>query len=228
MRLGGLQKFTLLDYPGKMAAIIFTQGCNFRCPYCHNPELVIPALYSECIPETDVLAFLYQRRGQLEGVVVTGGEPTIHNDLPEFLKKIKHMGFAVKLDTNGSNPALLKKILAEKLVDYIAMDIKAPLCKYQKVCGAHVDTDKIKESVKIILQSSIEHEFRTTLVKPLCPAEDIPSILATIVGARRYTLQKFVRSEKVLNKHLLNESHYTDEDLSKFKALWDNPLVPSR
>jgi len=226
MKIGGWQKFSLIDYPGKIAAVIFTQGCNFRCPYCQNPELVVPELYSECIPETDVMAFLYKRREQLEGVVVTGGEPTIHKDLPEFIKKIRELGFAVKLDTNGSNPDVLEALLAEKLIDYIAMDIKAPMCKYQDACGVKIDTEKVKRSVEVILKSPVEYEFRTTLVKPLCVAEDLPAIREAIDGARRYTLQNFVRSGKVLNKRLLDETQYAEGDIARLKALWDkDPYV---
>jgi pyruvate formate lyase activating enzyme len=135
MKIGGLQKFSLLDYPGKISAVVFTQGCNFRCPYCHNPELVDPERFQECIPEDEIFAFLETRRGKLEAVTVTGGEPTIQNGLSSFVRRIKDMGFMVKLDTNGSRPEVLEELIRHKLIDYIAMDIKAPLEKYEAVTG---------------------------------------------------------------------------------------------
>lgn len=135
MQIGGLQKFSLLDYPGKISAVVFTQGCNFRCPYCHNPELVDPARYQECLPEEEIFSFLETRRGKLEAVTVTGGEPTLQKSLAPFLRRIKDMGFLVKLDTNGSRPDVLEELLRQKLIDYIAMDIKAPLEKYEAVTG---------------------------------------------------------------------------------------------
>ena len=133
MKIGGLQKVSLIDYPGMISAIIFSQGCNFRCSYCHNPGLVDPDLFQPCMKEKDVLDFLQTRRGKLDAVAITGGEPTIQNNLMPFIKQIKKMGFAVKLDTNGSKPQVIKALLSEKLLDYIAMDIKAPLEKYEKI-----------------------------------------------------------------------------------------------
>ncbi|HEC86320.1 MAG TPA: anaerobic ribonucleoside-triphosphate reductase activating protein, partial [Thermoplasmatales archaeon] len=139
MIIGGFQRFSLIDYPGKICAIIFTQGCNFRCPYCHNPELVNPKLFQEPIDENDIFRFLEMRKGKLDAVEITGGEPTLQPDLIEFMRKIKAMGFLIKLDTNGTNPEVVEKIIKNKLVDYIAMDVKAPLEKYEKVVRAKVD-----------------------------------------------------------------------------------------
>lgn len=151
MVIGGLQKFSLIDYPHKISAIIFTIGCNFRCPFCHNPELVNPKIYPEKIPEKAVFEFLKNRRKKLDAVVITGGEPSLHKDLYQFISKIKSMGFLVKLDTNGTNPHILSKLIKDNLLDYLAMDIKGSLDKYEEIAGIKVNLENIKESVKIIL-----------------------------------------------------------------------------
>ncbi|MBR4355786.1 MAG: anaerobic ribonucleoside-triphosphate reductase activating protein, partial [Elusimicrobiaceae bacterium] len=139
MKFGGLIKFTLIDFPGRPAAVIFTQGCNFRCRYCHNPELVYPHLFTEPVPQEEIMSFLQRRQGTLEGVVVSGGEPTLHDDLPAFMASVKALGYALKLDTNGSRPDMIQELIDKKLVDYIAMDLKAPLEKYALITG--VDTN---------------------------------------------------------------------------------------
>jgi len=176
MKIGGLVKTSLIDYPGKVCAVIFTQGCNFRCPYCHNPELVYPDRFRETLPPEEVLAFLEKRRGRLEGVVVSGGEPTLQEDLPAFLRLLKSLGYSVKLDTNGSRPDVLRRLAAGQTVDYIAMDIKAPLDKYGLVSGVSLDPGGISESIKIIKDSGIRHEFRTTFDKELLAPRDIEAI----------------------------------------------------
>jgi len=155
MKIGGLQKVSLIDYPGEISSIIFLQGCNFKCPYCHNPELVDSKLFGPCLQEKDVFEFLKTRIGKIDAVTITGGEPTIQNDLMPFIKRIKKMGFAVKLDSNGSRPEVIKNLLSEKLLDFIAMDIKAPLEKYEKIVRVLLKTDSIKESIKIILKAKI-------------------------------------------------------------------------
>ncbi|MDD5525631.1 MAG: anaerobic ribonucleoside-triphosphate reductase activating protein, partial [Smithella sp.] len=146
MKIGGLQKVSLIDYPGLICGIVFLQGCNFKCPYCHNPELVDPKLFKPGIRENEVLEFLNTRKGKLDAISITGGEPTIQEDLTSFIKQIKKMGFAVKLDTNGSQPKVIKNLLAEKRLDFIAMDIKAPLEKYRNIVNTQVNTESIKES----------------------------------------------------------------------------------
>ena len=165
MRIGGLQKFSFIDFPNKTSAIIFTQGCNFRCEYCHNPELVYYNMFQVPIPEEQIFAFLESRRNQLDAVVITGGEPTLQPDLIEFIKKVKAMGFLVKLDTNGSNPQVLEQIINQKLVDFIAMDIKATFDKYNLVCCVPVDIDDIKLSIELIKNSGIDFLFRTDLLQ---------------------------------------------------------------
>ena len=190
MILGGLQKFSLADYPGKTCAILFTRGCNMRCPYCHNPELVWPERYAPALALEEVLAFLETRRGLLEAVTVTGGEPCLHADLPELLARLKEMGFAVKLDSNGSFPGVLRKVIADKLVDYVAMDIKAPLEKYARVSGVALDVKPIQSSIALLLEGRVDYEFRTTVDRGLLDEEDLLAIGEDIRGARRYYLQK--------------------------------------
>ena len=195
MKIGGLNTLSLSDYPGKVAAVVFTQGCNFKCPFCHNGSL-IPDYVSRdlLIDEEHFFEFLRYRRNQLDGVVVSGGEPTIHSQLPAFLRKIKEAGFAVKLDTNGSRPEMIKTILAGQLVDCIAMDIKAPLDKYKQLAGYPFvpnGTESIEESIALIAQSGIDHEFRTTVVEALLSPEDMQKIRQLVPAGSNYNLQKF-------------------------------------
>ena len=190
MILGGLQKFSLADYPGKTCAILFTRGCNMRCPYCHNPELVWPEHYAPTLDLEDVLAFLETRRGLLDAVTVTGGEPCLQVDLPELLARLKDMGFAVKLDSNGSFPDVLRTVIAEGLVDYVAMDIKAPLEKYAQVSGVALDITLIQEGIALLLERHVDYEFRTTVDRDLLDEGDLLSVGEAIRGAWRYYLQK--------------------------------------
>jgi len=217
MIFGGLQKFSLIDYPGKTSAVIFTVGCNFRCPYCHNPELVSLGEETNILEEQEILDFLENRKNKLDAVVITGGEPTLHKDLLEFMRKLKNMGFLVKLDSNGTCPDLFKKALEEKLVDYIAMDIKAPLDKYEKVTILPIDIEDIKKSIDIIKNSEIDYEFRTTIVESMLSKKDILEIADTISGARRYYLQKFVPT-KVNDVAYLKETTYSDEEFEELRA----------
>jgi len=216
MRIGGFQKFSLIDYPGKICAIVFTQGCNFRCPYCHNPELVKPSLFGKTIPEEEILSFLEKRKEKLDAVEITGGEATLQKDLVDFIRRIKEMGYLVKLDTNGSNPEMLEIIINHGLVDYIAMDIKAPLEKYKEVTHSVISPEKIKRSIRIIMNSNIKYEFRTTVVKSQLSEEDIISIGKLIEGAELYILQKFIPS-KTLDPNFLNEKTYSDGELGSLK-----------
>ncbi|MDK2980264.1 MAG: pyruvate formate lyase activating enzyme [Chloroflexota bacterium] len=190
MNLGGLQKFSLVDYPGKSCAILFTRGCNLRCPYCHNPELVWPERYAPVLDLAEVMAFLETRRGLLDAVTVTGGEPCLQADLAELLAKLKEMGFAVKLDSNGSFPDVLRRVIADGLVDYVAMDIKAPLEKYAQVSGVALDVGQIEESIALLLEGSVDYEFRTTVDRNLLDEDDLLAIGEILRGARRYYLQK--------------------------------------
>lgn len=221
MFIGGLQKFSLIDYPKKMCAIVFTQGCNFRCDYCHNPELSACKNFREIISEKDVINFLEKRKGKLDAVTVTGGEPTLQPDLMDFLQKIKKMGFLVKLDSNGSNPDLLQKVIDKKLVDYIAMDIKAPLEKYKDIVHFSVDPKRIEKSIKIIKDCGVDYEFRTTVVKSQLDMDDFLKIGKLIKGAKLYALQKFIPT-KLLNPEFINENSYSDEEFKEIKDLMEN------
>jgi pyruvate formate lyase activating enzyme len=211
MRIGGFQKLTLIDYPGKLAATVFTQGCNFRCGYCHNPQLVDPRQFQEPIEEDLVLDFLRSRQGKLQGVVVTGGEPTIQKGLLEFLGKLKSMDYLVKLDTNGSKPNILYSILEQKLVDYVAMDIKTSLSNYPKVVGAPLEPFAIQQSIDLIKNSGIEHQFRTTLVKSYCSESELDIIQNMISQDKHYVLQPFILRSHILDADLLLQDHYTEE-----------------
>jgi len=202
MKIGGLNKFSLSDYPGHVATVVFTQGCNFRCRFCHNGSLIpsnVPD--SSLIPQEKVFEFLRDRSSQLDGVVITGGEPTIQPDLPEFIHRIKAMDILVKLDTNGSRPEVLHRLLEEKLVDYIAMDIKAPLDIYDRLTGVQTPISRIKESIELIDRSGIAHEFRTTVLKSLLSPQDLLSIRKLIPPASTHHLQKF-RPEHALDPAL--------------------------
>ena len=229
MIIAGLVKFSLNDFPGKTSAVVFTRGCNFRCRYCHNPELVLPEKYAPEISTDEIFNFLETRQGKLDAVCVTGGEPTQHADLPEFLEKIKKMGFLVKLDSNGTRPEVLEKIIEKKLVDYIAMDIKAPFEKYQDITGVAAAPEKLKKSVQIILASGtspagsaptgsspfgLQHEFRTTIVKSLTTFDDLRKIAQSVRGAQNYFLQRFVPT-KLNDPTLMNDVSYSEGDLNE-------------
>lgn len=216
MKIGGFQKFSLIEYPGKICAIIFTQGCNYRCGYCHNPELVEPKLWTKPIPEEEVFFFLEKRKGKLEAVELTGGEPTLQTDLVDILKKIKAMGYLTKLDSNGSNPEIVQKTVDLNLVDYLAMDIKAPLRKYCPVINYSVDLKKIEQSIELILNSGLDYEFRTTVVKSQLSKDDILEIGQMIRGAKLYILQKFIPT-KTLDRRFLKKQTYSDEEFEDLK-----------
>lgn len=223
LNIGGLQKSSLIDYPGKISAVVFTQGCNFRCPYCHNPELINGKWKIEngkC-HEKAVLEFLKKRIGKLDGVVITGGEPTLHENLPEFIKQIKDLGFAVKLDTNGTNPEMLKQLIDEKLIDYVAMDIKAPMDKYFDIVCVKVDTDKILTSIEILKNSNVKYEFRTTVVRSQLSCADFEKIGALIQDAPKYYLQRFLPT-KILDKSFLTAETYSDEEFIPIIEMLNN------
>ncbi|MEI6660238.1 MAG: anaerobic ribonucleoside-triphosphate reductase activating protein [bacterium] len=215
MIFGGFEKFTLIDYPGHIACMVYTIGCNFRCPYCHNPELVDEDV-TQTYSEEEVLEFLKGKVGLIDGLVITGGEPTMHDDLPDFIRKVKSLGFMVKLDSNGTNPSMLKDLISEKLVDYIAMDIKSPLSKYSQIVSRPVETLAIKESIYLLMTTGVEYEFRTTLIKSLTSPEDIEQIGQEIMGAKRYFLQRFIPT-KILNPQFLRKVTYSDLELSNLQ-----------
>lgn len=202
MRICGLQKLTLLDFPKKTACTVFLGGCNFRCPFCHNGNLAEGILDNQ-IPEDELFSFLKKRSGLLDGVCITGGEPTLNPDLEDFIKEIKSFGYSVKLDSNGTNPKLLKSLLEKNLIDYIAMDIKNSKDSYPETCGVeNLNIKDIEESVEIIKNSGIDYEFRTTVVSQFHTTEEIEKMGKWLKGAKKYFLQSFRDSEFVLKKGL--------------------------
>ncbi len=249
MLIGGLQKSSMIDYPEKISAIIFTQGCNFRCPYCHNPELInnfgscrnniissetknvlnpashinkheneIPNMTyniktKQFMFRDDVLNFLKSRVGKLDGVVITGGEPTLQKGLEGFIREIKDLGFLVKLDTNGTNPDILQRLLDENLIDYIAMDIKSPIEKYNEIVCANVEVESILKSIELVKNSNLGYEFRTTVVKSQLTLEDFEKIGGMLSGAEKYYLQKFIPT-KTLDENFMTQATYSDEEFA--------------
>jgi pyruvate formate lyase activating enzyme len=219
MKIAGLIKNSLIDYPEKITAIVFTQGCNFRCPYCHNPDLVEINSKNHLIPESEIFKFLEKRKGLLDAVTITGGEPTLQKDLKQFIAKVKRMGYKVKLDSNGTNPVFLKEILDEGNVDYVAMDIKNCPEKYDKVVGP-VDMENIQKSIYIIMHSGLEYEFRTTVLPKLHKNEDFENIGKMIKGANKYFIQNF-RPDNTLNKTYGLEKSFTISELEKIQKTMD-------
>lgn len=221
MEFGGFERFTLIDYPEKIACMVYTIGCPFRCPYCHNPELVDETVTNR-ISEKEILDFLEIRKGILDGIVITGGEPTMHGEkLISFMRKVKDLGFLIKLDSNGVHPEFLQKVIDEKLVDYIAMDIKSPLLKYSQTVMRPVDIEAIKNSIEVIKKGGVDYEFRTTLVKTMTSVEDLEQIGKEIKGAQSYYLQKFIPT-KILNPQFLKKATYDDEELKSIKSMMEN------
>jgi pyruvate formate lyase activating enzyme len=238
MIIGGLQKFSLLDYPEHIAAIIFTQGCNFRCQFCYNPMLVWPIktggetlkITAENnntqsqkghtqINEDDLFDFLEARAGKLDSVVITGGEPTLHADLPDFIARIKKLGYKVKLDTNGTNSEMLEGLIEKRLIDYIAMDIKGGEENYELVTGVKVNLNKIKKSIKIIMKSGFPYEFRTTVVPEFFKKEDVKRIGKIIKGAKSWYLQKFQADKDLVNPSFKEQKGYTTKEMEEMRDI---------
>ena len=201
MHIHGLQKLAMVDYPGKLAATVFTGGCDLRCPFCHNALLVTRLAETPEIPAEEVLAFLATRRGLLDGVVLTGGEPLLQPDAADFLRQVRDLGFAVKLDTNGCHPAALADILDQGLADYVAMDVKNSPARYAETVGVpDFDLSPVEESVRLLQRSAVDHEFRTTLVRELHSEADLDAIAAWLEGAPKYFLQNFVDSGNLIGQ----------------------------
>ncbi|MCX6744241.1 MAG: anaerobic ribonucleoside-triphosphate reductase activating protein [Candidatus Parcubacteria bacterium] len=218
IKIAGLQKMTLMDYPGKVAAAVFLAGCNFRCGFCHNPQIVEIKPGQETISEQEFFDFLKNRQGLLDGVCVSGGEPLIHQELPEFLRQIKDLGFAIKLDTNGLNFSLLQEILDEHLVDYIAMDIKASLENYGLVTKTASDFNNILQSIKLIMASGMGYEFRTTVLPRFHNSAEMEKIGQMISGAKKYYLQNF-RNQKTLDPKLREDNCFTEKELENLRQI---------
>ncbi len=217
MIIHGLNKLTLVDYPGLMAAIIFTGNCNFRCPFCHNASLVLNPDSQPVISEEEVLAFLEKRKGMLDGVVFSGGEPLINKDIEVFMRKVKALGYKIKLDTNGSFPEKLSSLISEGLVDYVAMDIKNDLESYGKTIGiSGYDTAPIERSIALLKEGRVDYEFRTTVVKELHYGKNFENISALISPCRRYFLQTFVDSGDTIKKGLTAPTEDAMESYVKY------------
>ena len=211
-----MQKLSLLDYPGKVACTVFTGGCNFRCPFCHNASLVLPELLDGTEQREQVLSFLKKRTGLLDGVAITGGEPLMHKALPEFIRQIKDMGYSVKLDTNGSFPQRLEEIIAAGLVDRVAMDIKNSPALYAKTIGLEkFDLRPIEESIAILMEGRVDYEFRSTVVKGLHSEESLKDAARWISGAKEYYLQQYKDSGNVLDAQGLDS--FTDEEMKALR-----------
>ncbi|MFO7964157.1 MAG: anaerobic ribonucleoside-triphosphate reductase activating protein [Desulfobacterales bacterium] len=218
MRFGGIQKNSFIDFPGKISCVVFASGCNFHCPYCHNPELV-----SGCgnrVSGDAVLDFLRQRKGWLDGVVISGGEPTLQGDLSDFCEHVKSMGYPVKLDTNGSRPKAITRLIRNKLVDYIAMDIKTAPDLYNPTIASHCPPESIRESISIIMQARVPYEFRTTCVRPFVDDAIMDRITYLIQGADLYVLQRFVNGDVLLPEFFSGTNHsFGDSELSHLKCI---------
>ncbi|MCK4353216.1 anaerobic ribonucleoside-triphosphate reductase activating protein [candidate division WOR-3 bacterium] len=224
MKFKGLQKLSVIDYSENLCAIGFTGGCNFRCHYCHNPELVIGWEKLPDIAEAEVIDFMQKRKGLLDGLSITGGEPTLHQSLSQFMSKIKKLGFLIKLDTNGTNSEMLSYVIEKRLVDYIAMDIKATPEKYEEVVGVKVNISEIEKSIEVIMRNKIDYEFRTTVFPQFFGEKDAEQISKWLKGANRYVLQK-PRVIKTLNGKLKKAKLYTDSELKELAQLLPNCMI---
>lgn len=201
MHIAAIQKTTLLDYPGKLACTVFLSGCNLRCPYCHNAGLVLPEQIRQGgISQDELMGFLSRRKGKLDGVCISGGEPTLHADLPELIRSVRQEGFLVKLDTNGTNPQMLQELLNEGILDYVAMDIKNSPQRYRETCGGADVLEQVKVSAALLMAGNVEYEFRTTVSRPLHTVESVARIGHWLRGAKRYFLQAFVDSGNLVGQ----------------------------
>ena len=222
MDIAGLQKLTLLDYPGKLACTVFLPGCNLRCPFCHNASLVLPGRFPACMTQEELLNFLQGRKGKLNGVCITGGEPTLHHDLPELLREIRNLGFSVKLDTNGTRPEVLQTLMEEQLLDYVAMDIKNSPEKYALTCGGMDVLEQVQKSVALLEESTLPHEFRTTVLHPYHTRSDLAAIGQWLSGTKQYFIQQFVDSGDLLGE---GQALSPDEMQSLLQAV--TPYIPN-
>jgi pyruvate formate lyase activating enzyme len=231
MKIGGLEKLSLIDYPGELSAVIFMIGCTFRCPFCYNPMLVLSVDRNgnsslpqgqefekghTLINEDDLFLFLQNRGSKLDAVVITGGEPTIHADLPDFIRRVRSLGYKIKLDTNGTNPEMLKKLLAEKLIDYLAMDIKAAPEDYDRATDTEFDFEKIRQSVKIIRSSGVPYEFRTTCVPGFIDEDSVAKMGELITGADKWFLQNFKSDTELIGQELKGKPGFSSAKMQIF------------
>jgi pyruvate formate lyase activating enzyme len=233
MVIGGWEKISMIDFPGSIATVIFTKACNFRCHFCYNPMLVLPidggeSEYEEnhpLISEDDFFLFLESRVGKIDGVVISGGEPTLQPDLKEFIIRVKNLGFKIKLDTNGTKPEIVKDLVENKLLDYIAMDVKGPLSKYEKIVGTKTDIKKIRESIDFLLEDRVDYELRTTLVPGLHELNDIFIMAEELIGAKKWFLQKFKSDTDLVNNDFKDKKPFLDLEI-KEAVLRVNEKIP--
>ncbi len=231
MKIGGFQKNSLIDFPGTIACIVFTQGCNFICPYCHNPDLVASPqkVAGDLYDENKIFEFLEKRKGFLEGLVITGGEPTLQKDLIVFCRKIKDMGYKLKLDSNGTRPHVLAELFEDRLIDFVSMDIKTSLENYHLVVPGKFDTQKILESTRLLMEKAPAYEFRTTCTRPFVSKEIMKDIGEMITGAPKYILQKCSRNVKVLDPEFLkaDNNFFSDKEMLELKETIDKYVITS-
>ena len=222
IEIKGFNKYSLIEYPGKISAVIFLSRCNFRCPFCQNPDLVLNYKSLPSINPKEILNYLSLNEKWVDALSITGGEPTLHRNLPDFIKEIKKKGFLVQLETNGTNPQMMEELIKKHLVNYVALDVKAPLIrdKYREVSGINTKEnnffEKVKESIKILLNSKIDYEFRTTVIPVLLDKEDIITLAAQIKGAKKYVLQQFI-PKNTLNKDYQKIRPYSKKELEQIK-----------
>ena len=222
IEIKGFNKFSLIEYPGKISAVIFLSRCNFRCPFCQNPDLVLNYKGLPSINPEEIINYLSLNKKWVDALSITGGEPTLHKDLPDFIKEIKKRGFLVELETNGTNPRMMKELIKKHLINYVTLDVKGPLIwdKYREASGINAKKnnlfEKVKESIKILLNSKIDYEFRTTVVPTILSEEDIITLATQIKGAKKYVLQQFV-PQKTLNKDYEKVKPYSKEELKKIE-----------
>ncbi len=234
MRFGGFQKNSLIDFPGQIACVVFTPGCNFTCPYCHNPDLAAGSVTGtgsstgSAYTETDIFSFLEKRKGLVQGVAITGGEPTLQKELIQFCEQVREMGYKIKLDSNGTRPKVLNTLMDRNLVDYLAMDIKTDLAHYPWVMKNKKELTSIKESIRLIMDRAPAYEFRTTCTRPFISREIMAEIGKLISGAEKYVLQKCSRNVNILDPEFLkDDTHFfTDEDMAELKSII-SPYVKS-
>lgn len=219
VNIKGIQKTSLIDYPEKISTVIFTGGCNMRCPFCQNPDLILNLKKLPDLDEKKIISFVKQREEWIDAVCITGGEPLVYPDIIELIKIIKTTGKLIKLDTNGLNDVMLKKIIDLRLVDYIAMDIKTDIENYPKACGTKIDIEKIKKSVELIKYSGIDYEFRSTVVPDFFNEKIVENIGTWLNGAKKYYLQQFRSSTPLLDKSYEGKTPYTEDVLKKFKQI---------
>ncbi|MGD2279488.1 MAG: anaerobic ribonucleoside-triphosphate reductase activating protein [Candidatus Omnitrophota bacterium] len=217
MKIAGFQKLSLVDYPGYLAAVVFVQGCNFRCPYCQNPDLVTLEKRFDC-SQQEILDYISARKNMVEGLVITGGEPTIYDDLPDFIKRVKNAGVKLKLDTNGANPDQLKELLKSGLLDFVALDIKTSPSKYGLVADSENAPEAVSESIRMLMSSRVPYEFRTTCVPGIVDKEDLSAIVKLISGAEKYCLQQF-RPIITFESKFQDVKPYSKETLEDFRSI---------